>query len=39
VFEKIYYKLYEVGNDFLYVPSISEVLVDEEEVDEVNVKL
>jgi len=39
LFEKIYYKLYEVGNDFLYVPSISEVLVDEEEVDEVNVKL
>ena len=39
LFEKFYYKLYEVGNDFLYVPSLSEVLVDEEEVDEVNVKL
>ena len=39
LFEKIYYKLYEVGNDFLYIPSLSEVLVDEEEVDEVNVKL
>ena len=39
LFEKIYYKFYEMWNDFLYIPSISEVLVDEEEVDEVNVKL
>jgi len=39
VFEKIYYKFYEMGNDFLYIPSISEVLVDEEEADEVNVKI
>ncbi len=39
LFEKIYYKFYEMWNDFLYVPSISEVLVDEEEVDEINVKV
>jgi len=39
LFEKIYYKFYEVWNDFLYIPSLSEVLVDEEEVDEVNVKI
>jgi len=39
LFEKIYYKFYEMGNDFLYVPSISEVLVDEEENDEVNVQI
>jgi len=38
LFEKAYYKLYEAGNDFLYVPSISEVLIDEEEIDEINVK-
>jgi len=37
IWEKIYYKLYEMWNDFLYVPSLSEVLVDEEEIDEINV--
>lgn len=37
--EKLYYKLYELWNDFLYVPSISEVMVDEEEIDEVNVEI
>jgi len=39
LWEKIYYKFYEMWNDFLYVPSISEVLVDEEEIDEVNVEI
>ena len=39
VFEKIYYKFYEMWNDFLYIPSISEVLVDEEEADDVNVDI
>jgi hypothetical protein len=39
LWEKIYYKFYEMGSDFLYIPSISEVLVDEEEVDEVNVDI
>jgi len=39
LWEKLYYKFYEMGNDFLYVPSLSEVMVDEEEVDEVNVNL
>jgi len=38
IWEKIYYKFYEMWNDFLYIPSISEVLVDEEENDEINVE-
>jgi len=34
----IYYKLfYENGNNFLYIPSLEEVMVDEEEVEQVNV--
>jgi len=39
IWEKLYYKFYEMWNDFLYVPSLSEVMVDEEEVDEVNVEV
>jgi len=39
LWEKIYYRFYEMWSDFLYIPSISEVLVDEEEVDEVNVDI
>lgn len=39
MFEKVYYKFYEMWNDFLYVPSIAEVLVDSEDVDEVNVDI
>jgi len=39
VWEKMYYKFYEMWNDFLYVPSLTEVLVDEEEIDEVNVEI
>lgn len=35
--EKIYWKFYEAGNNFFYIPSLSEVLVDEKEVDEVEV--
>jgi len=34
LWEKIYYKFYEVWNNFLYVPSLDEILVDEEELDE-----
>jgi len=39
LWEKLYYKFYEMWNDFLYIPSLSEVMVDEEEVDEVNVDI
>lgn len=39
VFEKAYYKLYEMWNDIFYVPSLSEVMVDEEEIDDVNVDI
>jgi len=39
LFEKVYYKFYEMWNDILYIPSLSEVMVDEEEVDEVNVDI
>lgn len=35
--EKLYYKFYEWWNNFLYIPSLDEVMVDEEEVEEVNV--
>lgn len=38
IWEKIYNAFYEMWNNFLYVPSISEVLVDENEVEEVNVE-
>ena len=39
LFEKTYYKFYEMWNDILYIPSLSEVMVDEEETDEVNVDI
>lgn len=39
LFEKIYYKFYQMWNDVLYIPSLSEVMVDEEEVDDVNVDI
>jgi hypothetical protein len=39
IWEKLYYKLYEMGNNFLYIPSLEEILVDEEEVEEVNVDI
>lgn len=35
--EKIYYKFYENWNNFLYIPSLDEILVDEEEVEDINV--
>lgn len=37
LWEKLYYKFYENWNNFLYIPSISEILVDEVEEDEINV--
>ncbi len=39
IWEKIYYKFYEMWNNFLYVPSLEEILVDEEEVEDVNVEV
>lgn len=38
LWEKMYFKFYEMGNNFLYLPSLSEIMVDETEVDEVNVE-
>lgn len=35
--EKLYYKFYTMWNNFFYIPSLNEVLVDEEEADEVKV--
>lgn len=28
LWEKLYYKFYEMGNDFLYIPSLSDVVID-----------
>jgi len=39
IWEKIYYRFYEMWNDFLYVPSLSEIMVDEVEEDDVNVEI
>ncbi len=35
--EKVYYKFYSMGNNFFYIPSLNEVMVDEEEADDVKV--
>lgn len=37
--EKIYFKFYESGNNFFYIPSLNEVLVDEEDAAEVEVDM
>jgi hypothetical protein len=37
--EKIYFKFYESGNNFFYIPSLNEVMVDEQEADEVEVDM
>ncbi len=39
ILEKIYYKFYEMWNNFLFIPSIEDVLVDEEEDDEINIDM
>ncbi len=31
IWEKIYYKFYQMNNNFLYIPSLDEVIVDEDE--------
>lgn len=36
--EKLYYKFYSMWNNFFYVPSLAEVMVDEEDEDEVTVE-
>lgn len=38
VWEKIYFRLYESGNNFFYIPSLSEVTVDDESQETVNVE-
>lgn len=38
VWQKLYYKFYQMWNNFLYIPSIQEVLVDEDEIDEINIE-
>ena len=37
--EKIYYKFYSMGNNFFYIPSLSEVLVDETEEADISVDM
>jgi len=37
--EKLYYKFYTMGNNFLYIPSLNEVMVDAEDNSESNVDL
>ncbi len=37
--EKVYYKIYESSSNPFYTPSLNEILVDEEVVDEVNVEI
>lgn len=37
--EKIYYKFYSMGNNFFYIPSLNEVLIDSEEDNEVEVDM
>lgn len=32
IWEKIYYKFYEMGNNFFYIPSLSEVTYADDEV-------
>jgi len=39
LWEKIYRKFYEAGNNFFYIPSLNEVMVDAQEVDEVEVEV
>ena len=39
LWEKIYYKFYENWNNFFYIPSLQEVLVDEEEAADVEVDI
>ena len=38
VFEKGYYKMYQSGNDFMYTPSIDDVLVEQEDDDTINIQ-
>lgn len=39
IWEKIYYKFYSMWNNFLYIPSLSEVMVDAEDDASVNVNM
>jgi len=37
IWENIYFKFYEMGNNFFYVPSIDDIMVEEDENDTINV--
>lgn len=37
IWSALYYKIYEWGSNFMYIPSVNEVVVDSEEVEEVNI--
>lgn len=39
IWEKLYYKFYSLGNNFLYIPSLNEVMVDAEDDAEINVDI
>ncbi len=39
IWEKLYYKFYSLWNNFLYIPSLNEVMVDAEDNSEINVDL
>lgn len=39
IWSALYYKIYEWGSNFMYIPSISEVAVDSEEVEDVNIDI
>ncbi len=39
VWEKVYYKFYSMWNNFLYIPSLHEVMVDAEDTSDINVDL
>lgn len=38
LWEKMYFKFYEMGNNFLYLPTLWEIMIGEEEQDDVNVE-
>jgi len=39
LWEKLYYKFYSIGNNFLYIPSLNEIMIDAEDNSEINIDL
>ncbi len=37
--EKVYYKFYTMGNNFFYIPSLNEVMVDAADEEEVSIDI